>query len=643
MTESSNITLQITGQPSSISVSVNTKPVDLFEHTQHSRKKIVAAKFNDKVIDLYAPLTEDGTLEFLTFKDPDGREVVFHSTTHLMAQAVTELFPEVKLAIGPPIDNGYYYDFEVETPFTPDDLEKIEQRMMERSNDKIPVERFEMSREDALNYYKERKQTYKVELIEDFEDDHFSFYKQGDFTDMCRGPHIPHTGHLKNFKLLHTAGAYWRGDEKRPMLQRIYGTAAGSEKELKAYMKKLEEAKERDHRKLGKELDLYSIHEEAGVGLVFWHPKGARVRNLIETFWRDVHYKQGYELVYTPHIQRENMFTKSGHLENFSENMFSPMELDSSNYYAKPMNCPGHVLIYQSDLRSYRDLPVRLAELGTVYRFERSGALHGLLRVRGFTQDDAHIFCTPDQIEEEIDRVIKLADFMMSAFGFDYKLYLSTRPEKSIGSDEIWEQSTQALRNVLDRKGKGYEVEEGGGAFYGPKIDVKLLDALDREWQGPTFQLDFNFPERFNIEYVDSDGEKKKVVMIHRTVLGSMERFFGNLIEHYKGAFPGWLAPTQVKILNISDDQIDYAKSLQSKLLQSNFRVDLDLRNEKVGFKIREAEKEKIPFMFVTGNKEMEEGTVSVRERGRKDHGVMSIDDAVQLLSKELATPQIDN
>ncbi len=328
MTESSNITLQIIGQPSSISVSVNTKPVDLFEHTQHSRKKIVAAKFNDKVIDLHAPLTEDGALEFLTFKDPDGREVVFHSTTHLMAQAVTELFPEVKLAIGPPIDNGYYYDFEVETPFTPDDLVKIEERMMERSNDEIPVERFEMSREDALNYYKERKQNYKVELIEDFEDDHFSFYKQGDFTDMCRGPHIPHTGHLKNFKLLHTAGAYWRGDEKRPMLQRIYGTAAGSEKELKAYMKKLEEAKERDHRKLGKELDLYSIHEEAGVGLVFWHPKGARVRNLIETFWRDVHYKQGYELVYTPHIQRENMFTKSGHLENFSENMFSPMELD---------------------------------------------------------------------------------------------------------------------------------------------------------------------------------------------------------------------------------------------------------------------------------------------------------------------------
>lgn len=643
MTESSNITLQIIGQPSSISVSVNTKPVDLFEHTQHSRKKIVAAKFNDKVIDLHAPLTENGTLEFLTFKDPDGREVVFHSTTHLMAQAVTELFPEVKLAIGPPIDNGYYYDFDVETPFTPDDLEKIEQRMMERSNDEIPVERFEMSREDALNYYKERKQTYKVELIEDFEDDHFSFYKQGDFTDMCRGPHIPHTGHLKNFKLLHTAGAYWRGDEKRPMLQRIYGTAASSEKELKAYLKKLEEAKERDHRKLGKELDLYSIHEEAGVGLVFWHPKGSRVRNLIETFWRDVHYKQGYELVYTPHIQRENMFTKSGHLENFSENMFSPMELDSSNYYAKPMNCPGHVLIYQSDLRSYRDLPVRLAELGTVYRFERSGALHGLLRVRGFTQDDAHIFCTPDQIEEEIDRVIKLADFMMSAFGFDYKLYLSTRPEKSIGSDEIWEQSTQALRNVLDRKGKGYEVEEGGGAFYGPKIDVKLLDALDREWQGPTFQLDFNFPERFDIEYVDSDGEKKKVVMIHRTVLGSMERFFGNLIEHYKGAFPGWLAPTQVKILNISDDQIDYAKSLQSKLLQSNFRVDLDLRNEKVGFKIREAEKEKIPFMFVTGNKEMEDGTVSVRERGRKDHGVMSIDDAVKLLAKEMAIPQIEN
>lgn len=643
MIASHNIILQIAGQTSSITVPVHSTPIDLFEHSPHNRKKVVAAKFNGKVIDLKAPLESDGTLEFLTIDHPDGREVVFHSTTHLMAQAVTELFPKVKLAIGPPIENGYYYDFEVETPFTPEDLERIEERMRERSNDEIPVERFVMGRDEALQYYKERNQTYKVELIEDFPDDHFSFYKQGNFTDMCRGPHIPHTGMLKNFKLLNTAGAYWRGDERRQMLQRIYGTAAGSEKELKEYLRKLEEAKERDHRKLGKELDLFSIHEIAGVGLVFWHQKGARVRNIIETFWRDVHYKQGYELVYTPHIQRETMFTKSGHLENFKENMFSPMELDHCNYYAKPMNCPGHVLIYQTQLHSYRDLPIRLAELGTVYRFERSGALHGLLRVRGFTQDDAHIFCTPAQIEEEIDGVIKLADFMMRAFGFDYKLYLSTRPEKSIGSNEIWEQSTQALRNVLDRKGKGYEVEEGGGAFYGPKIDVKLLDALGREWQGPTFQLDFNFPERFDIEYVASDGEKKKVVMIHRTVLGSMERFFGNLIEHYKGAFPGWLAPVQVKILTITDEQHSYAHELKAKLSRMNFRVDLDNRNEKIGFKIREAEKEKIPFMFVAGKREMDEGTIAVRERGRKDHGSMTVDDAVTLLSNATAVPQLEN
>ncbi len=643
MSETSTITLCIEGQPNSITVPKDTTPADLLEHSPHSRKKVVAAKFNDQVIDLTAPLTESGNLKFLTFKDPEGQEVVYHSTTHLMAQAVTELFPEAKLAIGPPIEHGYYYDFEIEKPFTPDDLEQIEKRMQERANDEIPVERFVMSREDALRYYKERNQDYKVELIEDFDDDTFSFYKQGEFTDMCRGPHIPHTGMLKHFKLLNTAGAYWRGDERRQMLQRIYGTAAASEKELKVYLKKLEEAKERDHRKLGKELDLFSIHEEAGVGLVFWHAKGARVRNIIETFWRDIHYKSGYELVFTPHIQRENMFSKSGHLENFKENMFSAMEIDDNDYYAKPMNCPGHVLIYQSQLRSYRDLPIRYAELGTVYRFERSGALHGLLRVRGFTQDDAHIFCTPDQIEEEIEGVIQLADFMMKAFGFEYKLYLSTRPEKSIGSDEIWEKSTQSLRNALESKGKDYDVEEGGGAFYGPKIDVKLLDALGREWQGPTFQLDFNFPERFNIEYVNSGGERDKVVMIHRTVLGSMERFFGNLIEHYKGAFPGWLAPVQVKVLTITDDQLPYAEELRKQLADLNFRVELDDRNEKIGFKIREAEKEKIPFMLVTGNREMEERTVAVRERGRKDHGTMSINQLIELLQTEMAIPQFKN
>lgn len=611
-------------------VPVGSSALELLNSLAKKPDGVLAAKFNGKTIDLKSRLTEDGELSWLTPSDPEGKEILFHSTTHLMAQAVTELFPNAKLAIGPPIEEGFYYDFGVDKPFTPDDLEKIEERMRERAKDRIPVERLQMDREEALAYYKEQDQPYKVELIEDFEDSSFSFYKQGDFVDMCRGPHVPDTSYLRHFKLLQNAGAYWRGDENRPMLQRIYGTAASSKQELADYLQKLEEAKERDHRKIGKELDLYSIHDEAGPGLIFWHPQGARVRNCIETFWREEHYKRGYELVYIPHLLRENLFRQSGHLENYKENMYSPMDIDGIDYYAKPMNCPGHILIFKTQLHSYRDLPIRYAELGTVYRYERSGTLHGLLRVRGFTQDDAHIFCRPDQLEEEINGVISLADFMMKAFGFEYEMYLATRPEKWMGTDEMWDHATSTLRACLEKTGKPWKVDEGGGVFYGPKIDVKLFDALGRTWQGPTFQLDFNLPERFDVNYIDASGEKKRVVMIHRTVLGSMERFMGNLIEHYKGAFPGWLSPVQVKVMPITDDQLPYAREIIAKLRAENIRCDVDARNEKIGYKIREAEAEKIPLMLVAGKREVDEGTVSVRERGKRDLGGMSLEKAFE-------------
>lgn len=631
--------LEVAGLDQPITVADGTTPIEILKQHKQLPQDSIAVKIDGKVSDLKLPLHHNAHLEFINLTHPEGREVFFHSSTHLMAQAVTELFPDAKPTIGPPIDEGYYYDFDVERPFTPEDLEKIEERMREHAKAKHEVERFTMPRDEAIRFYKDQGNDYKVEILEELEDPEVSFYKQGEFTDLCRGPHVPHTGYLKNFKLLNSAGAYWRGDEHQPMLQRIYGTAASSPKELKAYLKKLEEAKARDHRRLGKELDLFSLHEEAGPGLVYWHPHGSRVRNLIETFWRDEHYKWGYELVYTPHVQRQDLFVKSGHLANFRENMYAPMDIDGVDYFAKPMNCPGHILIFKSQMHSFRDLPIRYAELGTVYRYERSGTLHGLLRVRGFTQDDAHIFCRPDQLEDEITGVIQLADFMMNAFGFDYNLSLATRPEKSLGTDEIWEHAIEKLRNALDKTGRDYDVEEGGGAFYGPKIDVKLLDALGREWQGPTFQLDFNLPERFDINYIDSDGGKKHVVMIHRTVLGSMERFMGNLIEHYKGAFPAWLAPVQVALLTITDDQIDFAKELEIKLRKNNIRAELDSRNEKIGYKIREAESNKIPFMFVIGQREAAEGKIAVRKRGREDLGAMPIDDAFALVSQESQMP----
>ncbi|MBI1387299.1 MAG: threonine--tRNA ligase [bacterium] len=641
-TSTQKLTLQVAGREQPLEVAVGSCAFDWFEDYPDLPKDAVAIRLDGKVIDLKRPVEAGEQVEFLDWADPAGREVYYHSCTHLMAQAVMELFPDAKPTIGPPIEEGYFYDFDVPKPFTPDDLAKIEKRMRKKAEQRIPVERFEMPRLDAIGLFKKEGNPYKVEVLEELEDDTVSFYKQAEFTDLCRGPHIPHTGYLKHFKLLNSAGAYWRGDEHNPMLQRIYGTAAPSKEALEAYLHKLEEAKERDHRKLGRELDLFSIHEEAGPGLVFWHPKGARVRNIIENFWRTEHYRRGYELVYGPHVQRENLFRQSGHLENYKENMYAPMEIDGSNYYAKPMNCPGHILIYKNQLHSYRELPIRYAELGTVYRYERSGVLHGLLRVRGFTQDDAHIFCRPDQLEAEIQGVIDLADYMMRAFGFDYKLSLATRPEKSIGSDEVWDFSIAALRKVLEGLGRPFEVEDGGGAFYGPKIDVKLVDALGRDWQGPTFQLDFNLPERFDVDYIDSDGDKKRVVMIHRTVLGSMERFMGNLLEHYKGAFPMWLAPVQVKVMTITDDSLDYARQVRQRLLAADVRVELDDRNEKIGYKIREAEAQKIPVMLVVGKKEASDNLVSVRERGRVDVGTMSLQEAIEYVQSKAAAPAPD-
>ncbi|MDP8245222.1 MAG: threonine--tRNA ligase [Candidatus Hinthialibacter antarcticus] len=641
ITTSDILNLSVAGREAPLQVAVGTTPQQWMQDNADLPQDAVAARVDGVVVDLKRPVESGAGVEFLTWDDPDGQEVYFHSCTHLMAQAVVELFPEAKPTIGPSIEDGYFYDFDVPKPFTPDDLQKIEKRMRKKAQQKIKVERYEMSRLEAIELFKNEKNEYKVEVLEGLaEEETVSFYKQADFSDLCRGPHIPDTGYLKHFKLLNSAGAYWRGDEHNPMLQRIYGTAAPSKEALEAYLQRLEEAKERDHRKLGKELDLFSIHEDVGAGLVLWHPMGARVRNLIENFWRNEHYRAGYELVYGPHIQRENLFIQSGHLENYSENMYAPMEIDGANYYAKPMNCPGHIIIYKSHLHSYRELPIRYAELGTVYRYERSGVLHGLLRVRGFTQDDAHIFCRPDQLEAEIKGVIELADYMMKSFGFEYKLSLALRPEKSIGSDEIWDFSIEALRKVLDETGAPYGVEEGGGAFYGPKIDVKLLDALGREWQGPTIQLDFNLPERFEVDYIDTDGERKRVVMIHRTVLGSMERFMGNLIEHYKGAFPTWLAPVQAKVLTITDDPIEYAQSFLQRLIQSGIRAELDDRNEKIGYKIREAESNKVPVMFIVGKKEAADGVIAVRGRGRKDLGVMGLDEALQHIKSQAQPPQ---
>jgi threonyl-tRNA synthetase len=562
-----------------------------------------------------------------------------HSASHIMASAVVELFPGTKLGIGPAIEDGFYYDFDIPTKISEDDLPKIEQKMREIIEKDYKFLRQEISKEEAIKLFKEKKETYKLELLQEIPDEKVSIYIHNNFVDLCRGPHINSTGELKYFKLLSVSGAYWRGNEKNPQLVRIYGTAFFTKEELEEYLNKLEEAKKRDHRKLGKELELFDIFEEEfGSGLVFWLPKGAVIRKIIEDYLREFHFKNGYQIVYTPHVAKSNLWEVSGHLSFYSEYMFSPMDVEGQKYIIKPMNCPGHVLIYKSKLRSYKELPIRFFELGTVYRYERSGVLHGLMRVRGFTQDDAHIFCTPETVEDEILRLLDTVVMVLSKFGFkEYNIKLSTRPEKFIGDLEHWELAENALKTALEKKNLKYEIDPGEGVFYGPKIDLKIKDAIGRLWQCSTIQVDFNLPQRFNVRYRDKDGQDKYVIMIHRALLGSLERFFAVLIENYAGVFPLWLSPVQVRILPISEKFIDYANEVKIKLEKENFRVEIDDTSSTLQYKIREAIKQKIPYLVILGQKELQNKEVSVRQYGSGKTNTYKIDEFIENLKKQIS------
>ena len=564
-------------------------------------------------------------------------ETLRHSTAHVMAHAVKRLFPDAKIAIGPAIDYGFYYDFDIERPLTPEDLSRIEEEMQKIIKDNKPFVRKVLKKEEALKLFEKLNEPYKIELLRDIPDEEVTVYEEGDFIDLCRGPHVPSSGAIKAFKLLSVAGAYWRGDEKNKMLQRIYGTAFFTDKELKDYLNFLEEVKRRDHRRLGKELDLFSINDDIGPGLVLWHPNGAIVRKLIEDFWRDEHLKADYKLLYTPHIARLDLWQRSGHLDYYRENMYAPMEIEGILYELKPMNCPFHISVYKSQLRSYREMPLRFAELGTVYRYERSGVLHGLLRVRGFTQDDAHIFCREDQIEDEILQVLDFTLYILRTFGFsDYDIYLSTRPDKYVGTLENWERSTKALKGALEIKGLNYNIDPGEGVFYGPKIDIKVKDSLGRPWQCSTIQVDFNNPERFNLSYRGADGKDHRPIMIHRALMGSLERFFGILIEHYAGAFPLWLAPVQVAILTIAERHNESAINLHRYLKENGIRSDLRIENEKIGYKIREVTLKKVPYMVIIGDKEVAENRYTVRKRDGENIGPFEREALLALLKEEI-------
>jgi threonyl-tRNA synthetase len=563
-------------------------------------------------------------------------ETMRHSTSHVMAEAVQAIFPDAKFGIGPAIEDGFYYDFDLPRPLTPEDLPVIEKKMQEIIAANLPFNRREVDKAEAREIF--AAQPYKLDLINDLPDEKVSIYQQGTFTDLCRGPHLNSTGEIKAFKLTNTAGAYWHGDERLPMLQRIYGVAFATKDDLKAYLKKIEEAEKRDHRKLGRELDLYSIHEEAGPGLVHWHPRGATIRRLIEDFWKEEHLKRGYDVVYTPHIAKVGLWQTSGHWDFYRENMYSPMEIDEQQYVIKPMNCLGHILMYKTKLRSYRELPIRYAELGTVYRYERSGVLHGLARVRGFTQDDAHIFCSFEQLEEEIIRVLDLTRFMMNTFGFTkHKVLLSTRPDKYSGSLELWDEATETLRKALVASNIDYDIDPGEGVFYGPKIDTKIEDALGRPWQGPTVQVDFNNPQRFGVNYIGEDGKEHMVAMVHRTVLGSMERFLAMLIEHYGGAFPVWLAPVQAKIIPVADRHLDYAYKLLAELRERGMRGEVDARSERISLKIRQAQMDKVPYMLIVGDKEIDNNSVSVRLRSGEQMNDQTFDSVLAIINNEAA------
>ena len=603
-------------------------------------KAAVAGKIEEQIFDLSHLINNDSNVSIITKESDEGLEIIRHSTAHLMAHAVKELYPEAEVTIGPVIENGFFYDFAIENPFTDEDLGKIEMKMHEIAKQDFPISREVWQKKDAVGHFKNINENYKAEIIEDIPDDEdLSIYKQGDWMDLCRGPHVPSTNILNAFKLTKVAGAYWRGDSSNKMLQRIYGTAWADKKSLSNYLEQLKQAEKRDHRRIGKDLDLFSIQEEAGGGLVFWHPNGSKIRQVIEDYWRTKHLEAGYELLYTPHIALDTLWQTSGHTDFYQESMYTPIEDENRLYRLKPMNCPFHILIYKNQLRSYRDLPIRWAELGTVYRHEMTGALHGLMRVRGFTQDDAHIFCTEDQVETEITNILNLTIEILQAFTFDqYEIHLATKPEKFVGNDRIWTKATQALEQALSSKDLDYVIDEEGGAFYGPKIDIKIKDAIGRLWQCSTIQLDFNLPERFDMQYIGSDGKKHNPVMIHRTLLGSMERFFGVLIEHFEGKFPLWLAPTQITILTISDSQNNYAEKIYEKLKKMGFRVKIDLRNEKIGSKIRDHTLKRVPYFIILGNQEVELNQISVRARKGDDLGKMELDQFVKNLKKELTS-----
>ncbi len=603
------------------------------------KKYIIAVKIGEEIKDLHTNLDHDAELLPVYLNSPDGLEVVRHSTAHIMASAVAELYGDVKLGIGPTIENGFYYDFDVKQTFSETDLPKIEAKMQEMIKGNFKFEREEISKEEALKKFEGDR--YKKELIEELDGKILSTYKHNGFTDLCRGPHVPSTGYVKAFKLLSVAGAYWRGSEKNPMMQRIYGAAFNDKNDLQTYLKLLQEAKDRDHRKLGKDLDLFSINETIGPGLVCWHPKGGMIRHLIESFWKDEHIHNEYDIVYTPHIAKINLWETSGHTGFYRENMYSPMDVENQKYLAKPMNCPFHVTMYKNKLWSYREFPIRWAELGTVYRYEKSGVLHGLLRVRGFTQDDAHIFIREDQMSEEIERTLRFCIHMLSAFGFDrYDIYLSTRPEKFVGTPDNWDKATRALQHALEKCNLTYHIDPGEGVFYGPKIDIKIKDALNRSWQCSTIQADFNLPERFDINYVGSDGSSHRPIMIHRALLGSIERFMGCLIEHYKGAFPLWLAPTQVRVLSITDRSAEFAHEIFTTCKKFGIRIEEDFRNEKLGFKIREAQLQKIPYVVIIGDNETNTKTLSVRNRAGNEERDVKLDIFLEKILKEVKEKQ---
>jgi threonyl-tRNA synthetase len=596
-------------------------------------KEAVAAQMDGALFDLSRPVEKEAIISFISIHSKKGLEILRHSASHVMAQAVKELFPNLKLTFGPSTENGFYYDFDYDRTFTTQDLEMIEKRMSEIVAEDEPFVRREVSKEEAFKTFQAMGETYKVEHLEDLPD-HVTLYRQGTFLDLCEGPHIPSTGRIKAFKLLNVSGTYWRGDARNKVLQRIYGTAFPAQQALEEFLHMLEEARKRDHRKLGRELDLFSLSDEAGPGLVIYHPKGAMLRTILEDFEKKEHLKRGYQIAIGPHLLRLDLWKQSGHLENYRDKMYFT-KVEDVEYGIKPMNCLAHMLIYKSQIRSYRDLPLRYFELGTVYRHEKSGELHGLLRVRGFTQDDAHILCRPDQLNDEICAIIEFVDDVMKIFGFEYEIELSTRPEKSIGADEDWERATDALLQALKTKNLPYDVNEGEGAFYGPKIDVKLKDALNRRWQCATIQVDFAMPERFDLTYVGSDGERHRPVMLHRVILGAMERFIGVLIEHYAGAFPVWLAPTQAVLMTVTDRQIPYAEAVHRQLIQKGVRIEKDFRNEKLGFKIREAQLQKIPYMLVAGDREVREGTISPRKRSGETLKSMTAEDFVREIESE--------